>query len=358
MRLRMLGLSLIMLVLLTVSSVVGAQDTSFDPCFGLDGADCDVINTAFAAGLPTDNYTLNMSIDFSFMGQSFDPEVPAAEVLFNMTGSINVAQGEFTPNVSGLFTLNASSANLGQLAALAGGAPAGDEEVAIDPIEGLVIEFRIVDDLLYFINPEDGTWQSLDLIAVLEDPALEQGIQGLPINPNDLEGEAAEALGDVDVASVEMALGAIANLPGLFAYTRTGDDFAWVMDLTALAQLQEEENADTLAALGNAVASATGDEEAAAQVDVALGLVLGLLGPGSTISVTQSVDATGSFVESLAFDTVLEIALLGSVNLDVDMSFDNYDGVTPAVAPEDATVIDPEQLTGVLGMIGSLGLGG
>lgn len=354
MRLRTLGLSLMMLMLLAFGSLVSAQDVDLDPCFGLAAADCEVINTASIGAFPSDNFTFNMSIDFAFMGMSFDPEVAPAEINFNMSGAVDVAAGEFTPNVSGVFTVDANSANLEQLAALAGGGEAGGQ-IALDPVSDLVIEFRIVDDMFYLANPENNEeWISLDLIALLEDPALTEGLDALPVDPTTLQQDATELAAGVDIESLLTAVNSLVNLPGLFNYTRAGNDFTWVMDLSALSLLLEDEYADTLAAFGNAIGSATGDESAAAQVDLAAGLVIGLIGPSSNISVTQTVDDSASYINALDFGTVLELSLLGTANLNVDMSVGNFDGVTSAIAPENAQAIDPAELTGMLGGLGAM----
>lgn len=358
MKIRALGLSLLLLIALAFSSVLSAQDLDLDPCFGLAAADCEVINQASVNALPTENYTISMSIDFAFAGTSFDPEVPAAAVNFNMAGDVNIVMvddSSFTPNVSGLFTINANSENLGQLAALAGGAAPGGAEPTLDPVENMMIEFRIVDDIFYLANPDDNSeWVSLDLIAVLDDPAFGEN---LPLNPNALGEDADALLAGIDPEALLSALNGLINLPGLFSYTRAGDDFTWVMDLSALSQLLEEENADTLTALGDAFAGVTGDEGGAAAFDptALVSLGVGFIGPDSQITVTQGVDTAAQFVDDLGFDMVLDLALLGTASLDVDFGVGNFDGVTASVAPENAEAIDPAELSQVLG---GLGLGG
>jgi hypothetical protein len=339
-------LTLIALFTLLVAGVANAQDEmGINPCFGLAADDCAVINEASANGIgEPESFTIDFTIDFtgtdvdaifalagSMAGDPSAAEDTVSSVTFTLDSNIDVAQGGGMTGlyVSGEFLLTSSTND-------------GD-------VEEQVIEVLLIDDVLYIADGGDeGEWMSINLVEVLADEGVSEGMGDLMASGGD-----TSALG-VDPSSLSSLL-AILDLPGFLTYERAGDDFVFNVDFAVLQQLLDEENEDLLNELVTA----------GAEVDPTLAFMLPaiptLINSGN-FTVTQTVDTATSTISNIAVGSNIDLALgalagtdaVTNLDLLVNIGVSNIDGVTQAEAPAEAT-----DITGtVLGTVGSaLGTG-
>jgi hypothetical protein len=185
---------------MSLAGVAQAQDT----CFGLSASDCAAIASATENTLSTVmSFNQTWSIDFRVSG------VPdSGDLTFSASGS-----GPVIIDLMGSFPLSfdqsiTASFNDGMTS---GGGATG----------------AILKDGILYINMGGDMWGSLNLVQALETGEI--GGQELPLD--------ALAGGDINP---EMALGMLGTfgdlttIPGFLNYTRSGDTFTFVADLTRL----------------------------------------------------------------------------------------------------------------------------
>ncbi|GAB5493442.1 MAG: hypothetical protein Phog2KO_36570 [Phototrophicaceae bacterium] len=342
MKFRNTVLTLVALFTLLVAGVANAQDDmGIDPCFGLDADNCAVINEASANGVgDAESFTVDFSIDFtgtdvdsifglvgSLAGDPSAAEDAVSSVTFTLDSTIDVAQSDSFTGIylAGDFVLTSST---------------DDGEV-----EEQVIEVLIVDDVLYIADGGDeGEWMSINLLEVLSDEDVSEGVGDLMASAGDTSD-----LG-VDPSSFT-ALLSILDLPGFLTYERAGDDFVFNIDFAVLQQLLEEDNEELLNELVTA----------AAEVEPTLAFFIPaiptLINSGN-FTVTQTVDTSTSTINNIAVGSNLDLALgaltgttdVTNLDLLVNIGIGNIDGVSQVAAPAEAT-----DITGsVLGSVGSV----
>jgi hypothetical protein len=311
----------LIIVLSIVFGAVQAQD--FNPCFSLSADDCAAIeeataNTAvFLAG--TESFTIDMDISFSA------EDIPGEEgettsMSYSQVGAIDFvmnADAETGINAYGYFDITAND---------------GSEDVE------LAIEFWLVDDVAYFVDPTTESLYSIDILRLMEEGDFESAMS-----------DPTEALEDlpVDMEALAPAL-ALIGLPGLLDHTRDGDNFVFSIDLGALT---DPANAEAIAAV---VASVTEtDPEAGAQLESYMQLLPMMLETG-TIDFTQSLNTELGIVDNFALDGNFVVAtgmMMGdpqlpptTVDLAFNMGLGNFDAVENPTAPEGAEDITDQVL--------------
>jgi len=324
MKIRML-LALVM-VLVSLLGVAYAQD--INPCFSLSEEDCALIGEAT---LNTATYldgvgSMTIDLDLSMAANDIPDSEPFS---FDMTGSVDVVENTETQigaDVYGSFDVNVE---------------------AEGESEAITIEFWIVSDVLYFINPEDEGLYSVDLTQVLSESDLEDAIE----NPT-------EALGDELMSDSALeALTTLVTLPGLLDWNRDGDDFVFTIDFAALTDPNNQEALESLVEVVSETDPATG-----AQLESFLPLLPQLLESG-TVNFTQGLNTELNIVDSYTLEANFVVAtgmMMGDPQLPattVDFLFSaglgNFDGVEAPVAPEGATDITEEVVESLGGMFGS-----
>ncbi|MGB7338841.1 MAG: hypothetical protein WBC91_08125 [Phototrophicaceae bacterium] len=360
MKLRSTFLTILAFLALIIGGTVQAQDDmamDIDLCFGLDEADCTVINEASANGLgDAESFTFDVSIDFSGAELSslfglvggFAPDLDLGEIAelnaatFTFDGTFDVVMGEEEgdENVAGSFTTSFSR---------------NDEDVT-----ELAFDIIVTDGLVY-LNDGSG-WQSIDLERLSENEALSGGMDMLGMGSDDdmQDDMDDEEMDDEDMEATDDLLGGlvgifgILDLPGFINYERLGDDFVFNIDFAVLQQLLEEENEDLLNEL----------VITASEIDPSFAFFIPLLPTlinDGVISVTQTVDSETNTVTGLDFGTDLVLALgilegnpnLTTVNLATSFAFSNIDAVTATEAPADAVDATDEAAAWLEGMMGA-----
>lgn len=330
MTLRKISLYLLFVLLLMAGSVVGAQE-EIDLCFGLNADDCAAINAASLGAPVVDSLNVNLDINFSAAN------IPVGE---GTVGSV-----DFTTNaVVGIVGFNEDLPNIGGSVVLNGATENLDALLGMPGLGEIGLEFRLVDGLFYFQNPTSGEWAYVDLMAVMSDPTFAEGMGSVTeLASPDALTDALGSDGEMpDIAALGDAVTAIVSLPGFLSYTRDGDVFTFTVDLTALAALDNE----TLFELSDLVSAV--DETAGGLV-----FVLPSIFDEGTITVTQTIDPSGEFLQALGFNVAAVTSALdptsdpATVDLDVSLSLTDFDAVAAAVAPEGATEIPPEQISAI-----------
>lgn len=316
MKFRALLLMVVLLASFMVAGLTSAQD--IDLCFGLSAEDCAVINAASANGVgEATSFTQNQSITFTMSGIPDGDTGGTIDITFSQVGAIDITMGGGTLipfTMSGSYTISGSG--------------------PLDTLPDTPIAFRIVEDIIYFQNPENAEqWLSIDLAELLNDPTISGALGGDA-------GAATDAL-PVEVPDVDSLLGLldIVNLPGLITYERAANTFVFTVDLTALSGLLEEGNEDLLDTV----------VETASEVDPSAGLFITLI-PAlidtGTIQVIQVVNPDLNIIETLEFNADFSIAfgtLAGDPSaapiagsLAVSATTGNFNGVAPIAAPANA----------------------
>lgn len=332
MKLRTMLLLVVLLSSLFIGGFAQAQDMPIDPCFGLAQADCDVINAASANGTgDATSFSVDFSIKFSAANIP-DETMPGA--VFNASGTVDLVPGT---NADVPF-------NIGSVIAAAFGTdPAALAE--------LPLEVRLVDGILYYTDPAaGGAWMGVDLMATLASPDLQEQLGMLGVDPTAPDLGLGNVVGgatggDMDPAAL-MPLLDLVNLPGLISYTRAGDTFTFVLDLTAMQALLSPEYEAQLNALTDALS----------QIDPSSAMLVTLIPTliqQGTITISQTVDTSLNIVQAINFNvaaTIDTMMLTGqqaepvNVNLDVVLSIKNLNSAPAPVAPEGATMVDPDSM--------------
>lgn len=347
MKLRSTILTVLAFFALMSGALVQAQDDmglDIDPCFGLAEADCTVINEASANGIgDATSFTVDVSIDFSgselselfgafaMFGGEMDMGALSEinDVTFVFDGTFDVAMDEEseTGSIAGSFTMSFSQ-NDGEVT-----------EMAMDVI--------LLEDMAYF-NEGDG-WQSIDLtrleesdaLAGLEDMAsgfgMDMGMMDMGDEDDMDDEDAMDMMGGMFSEDSLGALLGLLDLPGFVVYERSGDDFAFDVDFTALQVLLTDEYEDVYTEIVTS----------AAEVDPIMAFLIPSLltiFEEGTISIVQTVDTDANIVSAIDLDVNLSLSLAlltGEANtsdilLGTTIALSNLDDVTMTEAPADA----------------------
>lgn len=329
MKFRSLLISVLVLLLVILPAATSAQD--FDTCFGLAEADCAELQAANAnlASFATSSQSFTIEFDIAFNATGLPEEsAGASSAAFNSSGSFDVVMGG---NGTVPFTV--------------GGVI--NAEYGMDgAMQSMPIEFRLVDDFLYFLDPMSGAWKGANVSEEFNDPEFTQQFDQV------LSGEAASSVMDAETMAI---VSSILDLPGLITNVRDGDNFILTLDLTVLGLLGTPEYADKLATIQaklNELQEGAGDQLAAYVPLIPMVLQEG------TITVTQTLNSDLGIVDHLSLNVDLAVdgqMMTGTpgvidVTLDFNTNFANVDAAPSAVAPAEFEEVDPDELLSGMGM--------
>lgn len=320
-------LLVIFTMVVSFAGMAGAQDV--DPnCFNLAGtADCELLQGAIAnteANLTS--FNMNFAIDATVTGlAALQPGI--GDITFSVAGEgpfVFTGEGQAPFAMALDMTVNANDGT--------------------NTIE-TPASFAIVDDVVYFQNPEDGAWMGMSI----EDAMSASGGAGLPVDPSALAGGEIPGVDDEMMGQLMgVLLPIVTAVPNYGGYERGADVdglavFTYTLDLSGL--LQDEAVA---AAITEALA-------AAAEENPMLGMVPMLLpGFGGDVTVTRYVDAESNFVVGLDFGLNLTLDLNAmvpssseapsldpvAITLDFQVELSELNSAVAPVAPEGATMME------------------
>jgi hypothetical protein len=335
MKLRSLFITFVTVMMLTFGAA-SAQD--FDPCFGLSDADCAEINTATQASIATlataESFSTGWSIDFALSGLA---GLGLPDITFNNAGTIDV-----TSSMNPVIPFNVGIMQDVSFS----GFEQGDGS----------LDIRVVDGFLYIENPnpELEEWISIDLVEIASDP------EGFA---NDFLGEAG--LGDLDTLGVDpaepeavledlpvdpmqlLALTELVTIDGVTNYTRDGNTFSFVVDLTALSAIYEPGNEELVNNLNMLLDTADPSGALSQTLPDLLMLI-----DQATITVTQQINPDLGAVDTIGFSINATFDAMGmmmgmesgqepaSITLDFQTNVNNLGSAPAAVAPENAEPLD------------------
>lgn len=342
-------LALLMVAVFAVAMVPTVSAQEDDGCFGLNPDDCAVIQTAYANLDSVTSFNQTFSIDVSVTGLEAiaggAPDVPEA-LTFSVTGSGPFAllgEGDVPVAMSLPMVVNASG-------------------LFPEPLVDVAVPFVITEGVLYTLGDGEVIGIPLDaeLLGELGGDAL--GGLGLPLDPADALGGLGEAGAPADLGALFGDMGGMGDLSAYTSYLRDGDVFTFNLDVAALLNSPEIQQALT------AAGGLAGDDP---NLQMGLALLPALLaGVQSDMVVTQTVDPELNIVDEVTFslDFAIDLAmLLGSgstegeapppieISLDFAVAIDQINGDFTYPVPEGARVLTPEELEE---MGGGLGLPG
>lgn len=338
------------LLLMILPATIGAQDISeTEICFGLDEADClfldsasDNMDSLSEAG---SSFTLEYDLDFSMSGLTEELPLPLPEEFMGLLDG----QSSFAFVSSGAVDIvigdDGEPETFGAVLDIAYGEADSDELVAVP------VEMRMVDNTLYMLNPESGTWQGASLDIGETDVELMAEIESMPINP--MTGELNTGMTDMipdteTLHSIDLA--GLAELPGLATQVREGDDFILTIEFSALSELLEEENAELFEEIAASLAA----------IDQGLGFMFVML-PAmpfeeGSMTIVQHVDTDLNIIDSIDVSLALNVNLMqfmGQVDgepitmyLDFAADISNVGSAPAAVAPAEFEEVDLLDLLG------------
>jgi len=260
--------SLLALLIATVGAV-SAQDMS---CLNLSADDCAYINTASAntATALGSAFTQTFTIDATVSG------IPdQADATFHADGTGPIVENPASTDVPVNFssTINAS---------FSGNGDSGD----------VATEVRLVDGVLYYMDPSDKVWKGVKLQDVMAN------MQNNPMMPNPSTFDPSKlGLDETDMT----ALMELPKAEGFLDYSRDGETFTFTADIGALLKSGEWTKFSTQ------IAPKLQKNPDTAQFSMVLGVLPMLLSSG-TIKVVQVVDPSVNAV------TELGILIDGEVN--------------------------------------------
>jgi hypothetical protein len=327
MKFRSLLISVLVLLMVILPAATSAQDT----CFGLAEADCAELQAA-GANLTTfftssESFTVEFDIALNASGLP-EETAGATSGAFNADGAIDVVMGgngTIPVNIGGVI----------------------NSEFGMDgAMESFPIEFRLVDDFMYFLNPMSGAWQGANVSEELSDPAFTEQL--------DQVMGSGEASGMMDAETMAI-LASVLDLPGLITNTRDGDNFVFTLDLTVLGLLGTPEYTEKLATIQaklNELSEGAGDQLAAYVP------MIPMIVQEGTITVTQTLNSDLGIVDNVAINVDLAVdgaMMTGTpgvvdVTLDFNLGITNVDAAPSAIAPAEFEEVDPSELMSNLGM--------
>lgn len=324
----------LLIVLVAAFGVVLAQD--LNPCFSLSEADCAAVGeaTANTATYLDGVSSFTVDVDVSVAADNI-PDEAMPSFSYEQTGSIDFIvnpDAQTGLNAYGYFDIAANDGN-------------EDQEISI--------EFWLVDDVVYFINPEDEGLYSIDLVRVIEETDIQASIEDAATDPSSVLGDSL-----MTDSSLE-TIGALITLPGLLDWTREGDDFVFTVDFAALTN---PDNQEVLEGIVETVSEA--DPSTGAQLEAYLPMISQMLQSG-TVTFTQGLNTDLNIIDTYSLGANFEIAtgmMMGDPSLPAttfDMlatiSFGNFDGAENPEAPADAEDITDAVIEGLGGALSGMG---
>jgi hypothetical protein len=321
----LLTLSILLIALLGIAF---AQD--FNPCFSLSEEDCALVaeanlNTATQLA-DVDSFSIDLEVSIAV------ENIPDSDPFsFEMAGTIDLIKNEDAQvgaNAYGMFDVAA--------------------DVEGEDMEA-TLEFWIVDDVFYFISPEDEGLYSIDLVRLMEETDMSFDMEDATDPAGELGG------GMLDEDGME-AISELLTLPGLLDWVRDGDDFVFTIDLGVLVDPQ---NAEALEDIVDAVGEA--NPEFGEQLEAYLPMMSMMLEEG-TITFTQGLNTELNIIDAYSLEMNLAIpsVMMGGEATDDSTTIDflfgmtlgNYDGAESPEAPEGAEDITDDVIDGLEGTMG------
>jgi hypothetical protein len=305
------------LALVVVLSIVfgAVQAQELNPCFSLSADDCTAIEeaTANTAAFLAETSAFTVDVDFSIAAADIPgDDGETTSFSYSQVGTIDFvknADAQTGINAYGYFDIAAND---------------GSEDME------LAVEFWLVDDVVYYVDPNDDTLYSIDLVRLMEEGDFETTMS-----------DPEEALEDLPVDLEAFApLFSLITLPGLLDHVRDGDNFVFTIDLGALT---DPSNAEAIADIVASVSET--DPATGAQLEQYMQLLPMMLEAG-TINFTQSMNSDLGIVDNYTLDGNFVIAtgmMMGdpqmpatTVDLAFNMGFGNFDAAENPEAPEGA----------------------
>ncbi len=343
MKMRLMALFLVVVLALSLTSLVSAQQPG---CFDLSADDCAVIQAASANSNSITSFDMAFELDIvaSNLGalQMLLPDLPET-VTFNVTG---VGPFQFVPDSDMPFEMYL--------------------DMTVDADAGSTMQvssefpFAVSNGFMYGPFAQDGSIVGIPLDA--EDLTSAAGGATGGVVLVDPSSMTAGSIGDLMAGSEGMGT-ALTDFEQYFTYTR-GDDvdlagmtaspFVFTLDLTSL--LQSPEFASSL----EMTDSLAGDDPSIAQ---GLAMIPMLLeGVVSELSTTQYV--VGDMVQGLGTDVYFEMdlsSLMGAapgsmqpvvVEVDFEVVVTNLNTLFEINAPDGATELSPEEAKALMDSLG------
>jgi hypothetical protein len=319
----------LVIVLSLIFGAVQAQD--INPCFSLSADDCTALEeaTANTAAYLAETSSFTVDVDFNIAAADIPGEEgESTSFSYSQVGTIDFVMNEAAQvplNAYGYFDIAAND---------------GSEDME------LAIEFWLVDDVVYFVDPTDESLYSIDLVRLMEEGDFETSMS-----------DPEAALEDLPVDLEAFApLFSLIGLPGLLDHVRDGDNFVFTVDLGALT---DPSNAEAIADIVASVSET--DPATGAQLEQYMQLLPMMLDTG-TINFTQSMNNDLGIVDNYALEGNFVIAtgmMMGdpemaptTVDMSFNMGFGNFDAAENPEAPEGAEDITDTVLESLGSMMG------
>jgi hypothetical protein len=364
--------SLLLLVFACLLALVPAASAQTD-CLNLAASDCEILTAAEANGENMKSAQLNFAFDFSLGGlEAFAPEA-AGGVEFHISGT-----GPFTstgvPDPSLLMSGDAGAflALINTQMDLTIDVTVPGEEPVSTPFS-----FVIVDGVLYFSDPESGQWIGMTgetLSAVAEQSmgmmSAMSGAGGVdPSTMSDPTAMMSQLPPELMTALSSIDPEALAATPGFLNYQRLPDEemmgqpmipFQFTADFGTLFKSTEFQSTVNQI-MQAATQMEASDPEAAQNAAMAAAFVPMILnGTTGTFNVTQWVGSSDQFVHQVALDlqAAMDLSMLAAaageassgqmspitLDLHIQVSFDQINGTFTIAAPEGAQMLTPEMM--------------
>jgi hypothetical protein len=364
--------SLLLLVLACLLALVPAASAQTD-CLNLAASDCEILTAAEANSENMKSAQLSFAFDFSLGGlESLAPEA-AGGVELHINGG-----GPFTstgvPDASALMSGDAG-AFLGlintQMDLNINVSMPGEDPVSTP------FSFVIADGTLYFADPDSGQWVGLTgetLSQLIEQYAgmfgAMSGAGG--VNPGTMSDPSAmmsQMPPELMTALSSIDPEALAATPGFLNYQRLPDEemmgqpmipFQFTADFGTLFKSPDfQSSVDQI--MQAATQMQTNDPQAAQQAAMMAAFVPMILnGTTGTFNVTQWVGSSDQFVHQVAIDLqgAMDLSMLAAasgeassgqmspitLDLHIQLSFDQINGAFTIAAPEGAQIMTPEMM--------------
>jgi hypothetical protein len=364
--------SLLLLVFACLLALAPAASAQTD-CLNLAASDCEILTAAEANSENMKSAQLNFAFDFSLGGlEAFAPEA-AGGVEFHVSGG-----GPFTstgvPDPSVLM-----SGDAGAFLSLINTQMDLNIDVTVpgeDPFSS-PFSFVIVDGTLYFSDPDSGQWVGMTGETVSQ---LAEQSMGMMSAMGGAGGVDPETLSDPTAMMGQLppelltALSsfdpeALAATPGFLNYQRLSDEdmmgqpmipFQFTADFGALFQSTEFQS--TVNQIIQAASQMdTTDPEAAQNAAMAAAFVPMILnGTTGTFNLTQWVGSSDQFIHQVAIDLqgAMDLSMLAAaageassgqmspitLDLHIQVSFDQINSAFSIAAPEGAQMLTPEMM--------------
>jgi hypothetical protein len=302
--------SSVLALMVATAGFVSAQESD---CLNLSADDCAYLNTAIANGAAAlgSSFQYDFTIDATVSGI---PESEDAEFHVVGTGPVIANAGAEVPlNFGATMDVNYTD-----------GTNPGSA----------TLEVRLVDDIIYVKNPEDGKWVGTSAVDALE--SFQSQMESNPMMP---------AAGGMDLSSLgldEEDLTAIMALPeaeGFLDFSRSGETFTFTADVGSLLGSEE------WTAFTTQITPKLQQNPDMAQVAGMLPLLPMIL-PEAKIQVVQVVDPSVNAVTemSILIDGQLNGSMMGGGEEPIDLSFafnvkvSNIGAELTVEAPADAEI--------------------